>query len=162
MFAGQPVALVIAKTEATAEDGAELLVVDYEPSRLSSTSRRRWRSAPRSPAPSRSRTTRAATSSRSRPVDKGQEDDAGEQLSGNVLDRVTREHGDVAAAFAASDAWSKDVPDAVGLPGVHRAAGVHRLARAVRDAGRLDEHAGIVRHAAGARRAFDLPLERVA
>ena len=37
-------------------------------------------------------------------VDRGQEDDPGEQLSGNVLDRVTRERGDIAAAFAASDA----------------------------------------------------------
>ena len=31
VFAGQPVALVIAETEAAAEDGAELVVVDYEP-----------------------------------------------------------------------------------------------------------------------------------
>jgi len=31
VFAGQPVALVMAETEAAAEDGAELVVVDYEP-----------------------------------------------------------------------------------------------------------------------------------
>ncbi|HEY5871772.1 MAG TPA: hypothetical protein VIT46_00935, partial [Gaiellaceae bacterium] len=31
VFAGQPVALVVAETEAAAADGAELVVVDYEP-----------------------------------------------------------------------------------------------------------------------------------
>jgi len=31
VFAGQPVALVVAESEAAAEDGAELVVVDYEP-----------------------------------------------------------------------------------------------------------------------------------
>ena len=39
----------------------------------------------------------------------------------------------------------RDVPDAVGLPGVPRAAGVHRVARAVGHPRRLDEHPGHLR-----------------
>ena len=85
-------------------------------------------------------------------VDHGQEDDPGEELSGNVLDRVTRERGDVAAAFADERRDRRGhLPDAVGLPGLHRAAGLHGLARAVRHARRLDEHAGLVRHEERAR-----------
>ena len=85
-------------------------------------------------------------------VDHGQEDDPTEELSRQRprphhprerrrRRRVRRERGDRRG----------HVPNAVGLPGVPRAAGLHRLARAVRHARRLDEHAGLVRHAAGAR-----------
>ncbi|MGH3126445.1 MAG: xanthine dehydrogenase family protein molybdopterin-binding subunit, partial [Gaiellaceae bacterium] len=105
VFAGQPVALVIAETEAAAEDGAELVLVDYEPLEAVVDVE-----AAMEPGVALARTVEESDDeggdleSVHGQVDKGQEDDAGEQLSGNVLDRVTREHGDVAAAFAASDA----------------------------------------------------------
>ena len=152
VFAGQPVALVIAETEAEAEDASELLVVDYEPlEAVVDVEAAMETGAPLARIVEESDDEGGDLESVHAQVDKGQEDDAGEQLSANVLDRVTRERGDVAAAFAASDCRGRrDVPDALGLPGVHRAAGVHRLARAVRDAGRLDQHARVVRHAAGA------------
>ncbi len=65
-------------------------------SRRSSTSRRRWSPALRSRA--RSRTTEedgGDLESIHAGVDHGQEDDPREELSGNVLDRITRENGDV-------------------------------------------------------------------
>ena len=87
-------------------------------------------------------------------VDHGQADDPEEELSGNVLDRITRENGDVGAGLRRERGDRRgDVPDAVGLPGVPRAAGLHGLARAVRHPRRLDEHAGRVRDAAASSRA---------
>ena len=72
-------------------------------SRRSSTSRQRWCPVRRSPAWSR-RPRRAATSSRSTPASTtARRTTDEEQLSGNVLDRVHRSSGDVAAAFEASD-----------------------------------------------------------
>jgi CO/xanthine dehydrogenase Mo-binding subunit len=105
VFAGQPVALVIAETEAAAEDGAELLVIDYEPlEAVVDVEAAMQPGAPLARVVEESDDEAGDLESVHGQVDAGQEDDAGEQLSGNVLDRVTRERGDVAAAFAASDA----------------------------------------------------------
>ncbi len=105
VFAGQPVALVVAETEAAAEDGAELLVVDYEPLAAVVDVE-----AAMEPGAALARTVEetdeegAELESIHAGVDHGQADDPAEELSGNVLDRITRENGDVAAAFAGSDA----------------------------------------------------------
>ena len=104
VFAGQPVALVVADTEAAAEDGAEALVVEYEPLDAVVDVE-----AAMEPGAALARLVEEAEEggdleSIHAGVDHGQEDDPGEELSGNVLDRITRENGDVAAAFAGSDA----------------------------------------------------------
>jgi CO/xanthine dehydrogenase Mo-binding subunit len=105
VFAGQPVALVIGETEAAAEDGAELVVVDYEPLAAVIDV-----VAAMEPGAALARIVEetdeegADLESVHAGVDQGQADDPGEELSGNVLDRITRERGDVDAAFASSDA----------------------------------------------------------
>jgi CO/xanthine dehydrogenase Mo-binding subunit len=104
VFAGQPVALVVAETEAAAEDGAELVVVDYQTLEAVVDVE-----AAMEPGAALARAVEEVEEggdleSIHAGVDHGQEDDPGEQLSGNVLDRITRERGDVAAAFAGSAA----------------------------------------------------------
>ena len=105
VFAGQPVALVVAETEAAAEDGAEAVVIDYEPLDAVVDVE-----AAMEPGAALARTVEesdeegADLESVHAGVDHGQEDDPGEELSGNVLDRITRERGDLGAAFASSDA----------------------------------------------------------
>jgi CO/xanthine dehydrogenase Mo-binding subunit len=104
VFAGQPVALVVAETEAAAEDGAEVLVVAYEPLEAVVDVE-----AAMEPGAALARIVEETEEggdleSIHAGVDHGQADDPEEQLSGNVLDRITRERGDVAAAFAASEA----------------------------------------------------------
>jgi CO/xanthine dehydrogenase Mo-binding subunit len=103
VFAGQPVALVVAETEAVAEDGAEAVVVEYEP--LAAVVDVEAAMQPGAPLARNVEDSEDGGDLESihAGVDHGQEDDPGEELSGNVLDRVTRERGDVAAAFAASD-----------------------------------------------------------
>ena len=103
VFAGQPVALVVAETEAAAEDGAEAVVVEYEP--LTAVVDVEAAMQPGAPLARSVEDSEDGGDLESihAGVDHGQEDDPGEELSGNVLDRVTRERGDVAAAFAASD-----------------------------------------------------------
>jgi CO/xanthine dehydrogenase Mo-binding subunit len=105
VFAGQPVALVVADTEAGAQDGAEAVVVDYEPlPAVVDVEAAMEPGAPLARLVEEADDEGGDLESIHTGVDRGQEDDPGEQLSANVLDRVTREHGDVAAAFAASDA----------------------------------------------------------
>jgi CO/xanthine dehydrogenase Mo-binding subunit len=105
VFAGQPVALVIADTEAAAEDGAEAVHVDYEPlPAVVDVEQAMEPGAPLARLVEETDDEGGDLESIHAGVDRGQEDDPGEQLSGNVLDRVTRERGDLAAAFAASDA----------------------------------------------------------
>jgi CO/xanthine dehydrogenase Mo-binding subunit len=105
VFAGQPVALVIGETEAAAEDGAELVVVDYEPLAAVIDVE-----AAMEPGAALARIVEetdeegADLESVHAGVDHGQADDPGEKLSANVLDRITRERGDVATALASSDA----------------------------------------------------------
>jgi CO/xanthine dehydrogenase Mo-binding subunit len=105
VFAGQPVALVIAETEAASEDGAEAVVVEYEVlSAVVDVEAAMEVGAPLARVVEETADEGGDLESVHTSVDHGQEDDPEEELSGNVLDRVTRERGDVAAGFAASDA----------------------------------------------------------
>jgi CO/xanthine dehydrogenase Mo-binding subunit len=163
VFAGQPVALVIAETEATAEDGAELLVVDYEPlEAVVDVEAAMEVGAPLARTVEESDDEGGDLESVHGQVDKGQEDDAAEQLSGNVLDRVTREHGDVAAAFAASDAV---VEGTFRTPWVYQAYIEPQVCTAwLEPSGTLvvstsTQGSFVTRRELA--RAFDLPLERV-
>jgi CO/xanthine dehydrogenase Mo-binding subunit len=103
IFAGQPVAMVVAESEAAAEDGAELVLVEYEP--LPTVVDVEAAMKPGSPL---ARSVEEGDeggdlSSIHAEVDHGQADDEQERLSANVLDQVHRSEGDVAAALAASD-----------------------------------------------------------
>lgn len=103
VFAGQPVAIVVAETDATAEDGAELVVVEYE----SLAAAVDVESAMEEGAPLARLVEETEDGgdleSIHAGVDHGQKDADEEQLSGNVLDRVHRSSGDLGAAFEASD-----------------------------------------------------------
>ena len=105
VFAGQPVALVIAESEAAAEDGAEAVVVDYEqlPSAVDVEAAMEL-GAPLARTVEETDDEAGDLESIHAGVDHGQEDDPTEELSGNVLDRITRDDGDIEAAFAASTA----------------------------------------------------------
>ncbi len=156
VFAGQPVALVDRGDRGRRRGRSRGRRRRLRAARArSSTSRRRcgpvlpWR------ARSRSRTTRAATSSRSTPASTT----ARRTIPTEELSRQrprphhSRERRRRRGVRCERGDRRGDVPDAVGLPGVPRAAGLHRLARAVRHARRLDEHAGLVRDAAASSRA---------
>ena len=104
VFAGQPVALVVAENEAAAEDGAESVVVEYEalPAVIEL-------EAAMLPEAALARLVEddeegGDLESIHAGVDHGQEDADQEQLSGNVLDRIHRKSGDAAAALDSSDA----------------------------------------------------------
>jgi CO/xanthine dehydrogenase Mo-binding subunit len=103
IFAGQPVAMVVAETEAAAEDGAELVSVEYEPLEAVIDLE-----AAMEPGACLARRVEEGTDSGDLEsihagTDHGRQDEEQEQLSGNVLDQVHRSHGDAAAAIAASD-----------------------------------------------------------
>ncbi len=103
VFAGQPVALVVAESEGAAEDGAENVVVEYEPLPAVVDLERAMR--PGSPL---ARVTEEEESggdleSIHAGVDKAEDDAEQEQLSDNVLDTVRRSSGDATAALEASD-----------------------------------------------------------
>ncbi len=103
VFSGQPVALVVAESEAAAEDGAEAVLVDYEPlPAVVDVEAAMEVGAPLARTVEETDDEAGDLESIHAGVDHGQEDDPAEELSGNVLDRITREQGDVAAAFAAS------------------------------------------------------------
>ncbi len=104
VFAGQPVALVVAESEAAAEDGAESVVVEYEalPAVIEL-------EAAMLPDAALARLVEddeegGDLESIHAGVDHGQEDAEQEQLSGNVLDRIHRKSGNAAAALDSSDA----------------------------------------------------------
>ena len=103
IFAGQPVAMVVAESEAAAEDGAEAVFVDYQP--LEAVVDLEQAMAPDSCLARRVEHEEAGGDLESIHAGaSGGEHDHEEQLSGNVLDRVHRTRGDVAAALASSDA----------------------------------------------------------
>ena len=104
VFAGQPVALVVAESEAAAEDGAELVLVDYEP--LEAVVDVEAAMEPGAPLARRPEEVGEGEDLGSihAGVDHGEESDREEQLSANVLDRVTRSTGDAAAILRESDA----------------------------------------------------------
>ncbi|MGH3066112.1 MAG: xanthine dehydrogenase family protein molybdopterin-binding subunit, partial [Gaiellaceae bacterium] len=104
VFAGQPVAMVIAETEAAAEDGAEAVVVELEslPPVVD------LEEAMRVGAPLARLLEEAEEGgdleSIHAGVDHGEEDSEREELSGNVLNRIQRKNGDADAALDESDA----------------------------------------------------------
>ena len=104
VFAGQPVALVVAESEAAAEDGAEAVLVEYEP--LDAVVDLEAAMQPGAPLARRVEEASDGSDLESihAGVDHGQETGEEEPFSGNVLDRVTRSSGDAAAALEASDA----------------------------------------------------------
>jgi CO/xanthine dehydrogenase Mo-binding subunit len=163
VFAGQPVALVIGETEAAAEDGAEALIVDYEPLEAVVDVE-----AAMEPGAALARTVEDAEEdggdleSIHAGVDHGQEDDPREELSGNVLDRITRENGDVTAALAGSDAV---VEGTFRTPWVYQAYLEPQVCTAwLEPSGTLvvstSTQGSFVTRSELAR-AFDLPLERI-
>jgi CO/xanthine dehydrogenase Mo-binding subunit len=103
VFAGQPVALVAAETEAAAEDGAEAVVVEYEPLDAVLDAEQAMEAG----APLARRSDDAPQGSdlgsMHAGVDGGGETVDEETYSANVLDQVHRSSGDVAAALEASD-----------------------------------------------------------
>jgi CO/xanthine dehydrogenase Mo-binding subunit len=104
VFAGQPLALVVAESEATAEDAAERVLVDYEP--LPAVLDLEQAAAPGAAPARRSAREEAGADLESIHAGAGgaaQGDDE-EPLSPNVLKRVRRRGGDPEAALAASEA----------------------------------------------------------
>jgi CO/xanthine dehydrogenase Mo-binding subunit len=163
VFAGQPVALVIAETEAAAEDGALAVVVDYEPLPVVVDVE-----AAMEVGAALARTVEevdeegADLESIHAASDRGQEDDPQEELSGNVLDRITRERGDTGAAFASSDAI---VEGTFRTPWVYQAYLEPQVCTAWPEpSGTLvisTSTQGVFVTRNEIARAFDLPLERV-
>jgi len=103
VFAGQPVAMVVAETEAQAEDGAEAVVVEYEP--LPAVIDLEQAMAPGAPL-ARRRSEKEETADlesihAGSSAAAAAEDE--EPVSANVLKRVRRQEGDVAEALAASE-----------------------------------------------------------
>jgi len=103
VFAGQPVALVVAETEAAAEDGAEAVVVEYES--LPAVVGLEDAMVPGAPLARLVEEDEGGGDLESihAGVDEGEQDADEEQLSGNVLDTVNRRSGNAAAALDASD-----------------------------------------------------------
>ncbi len=162
VFAGQPVALVVAETEAAAEDAAELVVVEYEtlPAIVDL-------EAAMEPGAPLARTVEEAEEggdleSIHAAVDHGQQDDQEERLSANVVDRIHRSHGDVAAALEASAAV---VSGTFRTPWVYQAYLEPQVCTAwLEPAGTLvvstsTQGSFVTRRELA--RAFDLPLERI-
>ena len=106
VFAGQPVGLVVAESEAAAEDGAEAVVVEYEPLEavVDVEAAMELGAALARVVEQADDEAGDLESIHAGGADSAAEDAPDEELSGNVLDRVTREQGDVAAAFDASAA----------------------------------------------------------
>ena len=163
VFAGQPVALVVAESETAAEDGAEVVLVDYEPlPTVVDVEAAMETGAPLARTVEDADDEAADLESIHAGVDHGQEDDPGEELSANVLDRITRESGDVGAAFAASDAI---VEGTFRTPWVYQAYLEPQVSTAwLEPSGQLvvstSTQGSFVTQRELAR-AFDLPLERV-
>jgi CO/xanthine dehydrogenase Mo-binding subunit len=104
VFAGQPVAIVVAESEAAAEDGAEAVLVQYEP--LDAVLDVEAGMEPGAPLARRveEATDSGDLESIHAGVDHGEGADEEERLSANVVGRVTRAAGDAAAALEVSDA----------------------------------------------------------
>jgi CO/xanthine dehydrogenase Mo-binding subunit len=104
VFAGQPVAIVVAESEAAAEDGVEAVVVEYETLEAVVDVEQAMQPGAALARVADEEETGGDLESIHTGVDRGQDDEQEEQLSGNVLDTVRRNDGDVAALFEASDA----------------------------------------------------------
>ena len=132
VFAGQPVAIVVAESEAAAEDGAEAVVVEYEP--LDGDRRRRAGDGDRRPLAGGSDD--AAEGSDLGSMHAGVDEGRGDRRRGDALGERPRHRCGAASGDVAARARGErrgrlgHVPDALGLPGVPRAAGLHGVARA--------------------------------
>jgi CO/xanthine dehydrogenase Mo-binding subunit len=104
VFAGQPVAIVVAESEAAAEDGVEAVVVEYETLEAVVDVEQAMQPGAALARVADEEETGGDLESIHAGVDRGQDGEQEEQLSGNVLDTVRRNDGDVAALFEASDA----------------------------------------------------------
>ena len=104
VFAGQPVAIVVAESEASAEDGAELVVVEYEP--LDPVVDVEAAMRPGSPVARRVEEDGVGGDLESihAGVDHGEEGADEEPLSENVFDPVHRRSGNAGALLEQSDA----------------------------------------------------------
>ncbi|MGH3134186.1 MAG: xanthine dehydrogenase family protein molybdopterin-binding subunit [Gaiellaceae bacterium] len=102
VFAGQPVAMVVAESEAAAEDGAEAVVVAYEP--LPAVVDVEQAMLPEAALARLADEGEGGGDLESihAGVDRGEDSDE-EQLSRNVLDTVSRSSGDAAALLETSD-----------------------------------------------------------
>src|SRR5262249_45758877 len=98
LFAGQPVALVVADTEAAAEDGAELVAVEYEP--LPAVVDLEQAIVPGAPRARTANDADEADVAMHGGAGAGQAAERGEELSGNVLDVISYSEGDLEDAFA--------------------------------------------------------------
>ena len=104
VFAGQPVALVVAESEALAEDGVELVEVDLEPlEAVLDLEAAAQPGAPRARVKVRAGGDGSDLGDAHASVSTGGIGDE-EELSENVLDTAKLEHGDVGAALASSHA----------------------------------------------------------
>jgi CO/xanthine dehydrogenase Mo-binding subunit len=97
VFAGQPVALVVADSEAAAEDAAELVVVEYDP--LAAVVDIEQAILPGAPLARTAGGGEEADTAMHGEAGAGEEADE-EALSGNVVDVIVYEEGDPNAAFA--------------------------------------------------------------
>jgi CO/xanthine dehydrogenase Mo-binding subunit len=163
VFAGQPVALVVGESEAAAEDGAEAVVVDYEPlPAVVDVEAAMDVGAPLARTVEDADDEAGDLESIHAGVDHGQADDPAEELSANVLDRITREQGDVPAALAASAAV---VEGTFRTPWVHQAYLEPQVCTAwLEPSGTLVVSTATQGSFVTQRelaRAFDLPLDRV-
>jgi CO/xanthine dehydrogenase Mo-binding subunit len=104
VFAGQPVAMVVASSEAAAEDGAEAVVVEYEPLDAVVDVEDAMRSGGAVARRIAEDAGGGDLESIHAGVDHGQEDAEREELSPNVLDRVQRKAGDASRLLESSDA----------------------------------------------------------
>jgi CO/xanthine dehydrogenase Mo-binding subunit len=161
VFAGQPIALVVAESEAAAQDGAELVVVDYEP--LPAVVDVEEAMTPGAPL---ARLVEEGDDggdleSIHAGVDRGQEGEV-EELSANVLGTVNRTSGDAAAALEASDAV---VEGTFRTPWVYQAYVEPQVATAWREpSGTLvvsTSTQGTFVTQRELARAFGLPLDRI-
>jgi CO/xanthine dehydrogenase Mo-binding subunit len=162
VFAGQPVALVVAETEAAAEDAAETVAVEYDS--LPAVVGLEEATVPGAPLARLIEEAEGGGDLESihAGVDEGEQKADAEQLSGNVVDTVNRRSGDVAAALEASDAV---VSGTFNTPWVYQAYIEPQVATAwLEPSGTLvvstSTQGSFVTRSELAR-AFDLPLERL-
>ena len=162
VFAGQPIALVVAETEAAAEDGAEAVLVELEP--LPAAIGLEASMAPGAPPVRlhREQVDDSAVGAAHTSVGEGAEVADDEELSANVVERLRYREADAAAALAASDAV---VEGRFETPWLHQAYLEPPTATAlVEPDGELVVWAstqGAFHTRAELAKAFDLPLDRV-
>lgn len=104
VYAGQPIAIVVAESAAAAEDGAEAVTVEFEPlEAVLDLEDAMARDAPPAQRP-REEDEASDLESVHAAVDSAEQEAPEEELSGNVLKSAFRADGDLEEAFAESDA----------------------------------------------------------